>query len=229
MEVIILCAGRGTRMAPLTDTVPKPMLSVLDKNLIEWKLHSLPEGVNHIILIVGYLEEKVRNYFGSSWNGIPITYLKQEELNGTGGAVLLAKDAVNKKALILMGDDIYEPSDLKKLSEYDFALLVFDEGGEGLKRKGQIIEENGLLVGINEGTFQSDKKSSLINTGACVISKNYFSYPPVKFSETEYRLPHTLVSISNDIPVKVLPASSWIQITTPECITKAEKILTTSK
>jgi hypothetical protein len=86
-----------------------------------------------------------------------------------------------------------------------------------------------ILVGINEGTFQSDKKSSLINTGACVISKDYFSYPPVKFSETEYGLPHTLVSISNDIPVKVLPASSWIQITTPECITKAEKILTASK
>ncbi len=229
MQAIILCAGRGTRMAPLTDTIPKPMLSVLDKNLIEWKLHSLPKEVNHIILIIGYLGEKVRNYFGNSWNGVPITYLEQQELNGTGGAVLLAKDIVIKKALILMGDDIYDPSDLQKLSEHDFALLVCDEGEEGLKRKGQIIEENGLLVGINEGTIQSDKKSSLINTGACVISKDYFSYPPIKFSETEYGLPHTLVSISNDIPVKVLPTSFWIQITTPECITKAEIILTTSK
>lgn len=229
MQVIILCAGRGTRMAPLTDNIPKPMLTVLDKNLIEWKLSSLPKEVNHIILIVGYLREKIQNYFGDNWNNIPITYLEQQELNGTGGAISLAKDIVEEKALILMGDDIYDTNDLQKLSSYDFAMLVSDEGDEGLKKKGQVIEENGLLIGINEGTFQTDKISSLINTGACVISKEYFSYPPVKFTETEYGLPHTLVSISKDIPVKILRASSWIQITTPECIAKAEKILSTLK
>lgn len=229
MQAIILAAGRGTRMAPLTDTTPKPMLKVLDKNLIEWKLEALPENVKEIILVVGYLSEQITNHFGNMWKGIPISYVEQHELNGTAGSLMLCESLIHDKAIILMGDDIYDTHDLRKLSEYDFAILVQDQGEEGLKRKGQIIEEGGLLRGINEGDVQTGKPSSLINTGACVISKAYFKYPPVKFTETEYGLPHTLVSLSKDIPVHVVRATSWIQITSPQDLVKTEKLVATSK
>lgn len=225
MEVIILAAGRGTRMAPLTDTMPKPMLTVLGKNLIEWKLESLPDGVTKIILVVGYKKEVIENYFGTSWRGIPIIYIEQTELNGTGGAIALCEKHIEKKALILMGDDIYEKNDLEKLVEHDYALLAFDEGEEGLKRKGQVIEESGLFVGINEGNSQTSAVSSLINTGACCISKGYFSFPLVKVSDTEFGLPHTLATIGNKFPVRVLHAKSWIQITSPECLQRAADLL----
>jgi UDP-N-acetylglucosamine diphosphorylase / glucose-1-phosphate thymidylyltransferase / UDP-N-acetylgalactosamine diphosphorylase / glucosamine-1-phosphate N-acetyltransferase / galactosamine-1-phosphate N-acetyltransferase len=221
MQAIILAAGRGTRMSPLTDTLPKPMLTVLGKNLIEWKLEALPESVTQIILIVGYKKEIIENYFGDSWKGIPITYIEQETLDGTGGAIALCKDYVTDKALVLMGDDIYEKRDLEHLLAHEYAMLVNDEGEAGLKRKGQIIEKNGLLVGLNEGDSQTGTPSSLINTGACVISKEYFTYPPVKFSETEYGLPHTLISLSKNRPVQVEKATSWIQITRPECLERA--------
>jgi len=225
MQVIILAAGRGTRMAPLTDTIPKPMLVVRGKNLIEWKLDILPPSVTGITIIVGYLGECIRSYFGHVWKGLPITYIEQVELNGTGGAVTLTKDTIQDKALILMGDDIYTQEDLELLSHYDFAMLVDDQGEEGKKRKGQVIEKDGLLLGLNEGEMQSGVVSSLINTGAAVISKEFFSYPLQKVSDTEYGLPHTLVSLSKDIPVHVLHATKWIQITSPECLTRAEKSL----
>jgi hypothetical protein len=61
------------------------MLTVLDKNLITWKLEALPQEIDEIILIVGYLQDIVRAYFGSHWNGIPIRYIEQPTLNGTGG------------------------------------------------------------------------------------------------------------------------------------------------
>jgi UDP-N-acetylglucosamine diphosphorylase / glucose-1-phosphate thymidylyltransferase / UDP-N-acetylgalactosamine diphosphorylase / glucosamine-1-phosphate N-acetyltransferase / galactosamine-1-phosphate N-acetyltransferase len=225
MKAIILAAGRGTRMAPLTDTIPKPMLTVLDKNLIEWKLEALPQVIEGIILVVGYKKEVIENYFGPSWRGIPITYVEQKELNGTGGAIALCEPYIDDKALIMMGDDIYHKDDLEKLSTHDFALLVLDEGEEALNKKGQIVAQNGLLIGINEGTLQTETPSTLINAAAYSISKDYFNYPPVKFTETEYGLPHTLVTLTKDIPVHVLHASRWIQITSPECLQEAEEIL----
>lgn len=225
MQVIILASGRGTRMAPLTDTVPKPMLTVLDKNLITWKLEALPQEIDEIILIVGYLQDVVRTYFGSHWNGIPIRYIEQPTLNGTGGAVALAGPFVKDKALVLMGDDIYERKDLENLIKHDFAMLVHDEGEFGRAKKGQVVEREGLFVGLNEGNTQSGATSSLINTGACVISKEYFTYPPVQFTETEYGLPHTLLSLTEDIPVHVLQATRWIQITTPQCLERAAQEL----
>ncbi len=226
MIAIILAGGSGTRMAPLTDALPKPMLTVLDKNLIEWKLEALPSSVTKVVFIVGYLEEKIREYFGTSWNGIPVEYVKQEILDGTGGAIALCEKYLEDKALFLYGDDIYEKSDIEKLCDFSFALQVYDDGQNGLTKKGQILERDGKLVGINEGSAQTGISSSLIFTGAGVISKEYFNYPPVKFSETEYGLPHTLVHVSKDIPVHIVRATKWIQITTPECLKRAEKEIT---
>lgn len=225
MEAIILVAGRGTRMAPLTDNVPKPMLEVLGKNLIEWKLEALPKEITKIILVVGYKKEVIQDYFGSSWRGIPIVYIEQVVLDGTGGAIKLCESYITNKALILMGDDIYNKDDIAKLITYDYAILTLDEGEAGFTKKGQVVEKEGLLIGLNEGDMQTNTPSSLINTAAYCISKNYFSYPLVKVSETEYGLPHTLVSLAKDIPVTVLRATWWIQVSTPACLDKAAKLL----
>lgn len=225
MTGIILAAGRGVRMGSFTDALPKPLLTVSGKNLIEWKLEALPAAITDIILIVGYKKEMIIEYFGNTWQGLPITYLEQIELDGTGGALALCKDHVSDRALILMGDDIYAKEDLERLLDFPFSMLVHDEGDAGYAKKGQIVEENGLLVGINEGNAQTGKASPLINTGACVISKEYFKYPPVKFTEKEYGLPHTLVSLSNDFPVHIVKASRWIQITDPESLRRAELLV----
>lgn len=224
MIAIILAGGRGTRMAPLTDTLPKPMLKVLDKNLLEWKLEALPESVTKVVFVVGYLEEKIREYFGSSWNGIPIEYVKQEVLDGTGGAIALCESHIDDRALILMGDDIYDKQDLAELSKYPFSMLVMDKGEAAKNIKaGKVVEKYGLFLGLNEGLAQTGIETNLINTGAYTISKSYFLYEKQKVSETEYGLPQTLVFVNKDLPVHIIRAKKWIQITTPECLERAAK------
>jgi len=225
MIAIILAAGRGTRMGDLTNSIQKAMFEVLGKTLIEWKLEALPKKIDHIIFTVNYKKEQIINHFGNSWNGIPITYVEQEVLNGTSGALTLCREYIKDKALILMGDDIYNKEDLEKLISYDNALLVFDEGEEGLKKKGQVVEKDGLLAGLNEGLSQTGIPSSFINTGAYIISKEYFNFPQVNDSIKEYGIPNTLVRISKEIPINVIEAKWWIQITSPEHLTRAEKIL----
>lgn len=212
-------------MAPLTDNTPKPMLKVLDKNLIEWKLEAFPKEITNIVIVVGYKKEVIQDYFGSSWKGLPITYVEQITLDGTGGAIILCEPYIKDKAIVLMGDDIYAQADLEELAKYDYAILVHDEGEQARTKKGQVLEKDGLYTGLNEGKSQTTETSTYINAAAYSISKEYFNYPPVPVSETEYGLPHTLLSVTKDHPVHVVHATQWIQITTPECLQNAEELL----
>ncbi len=227
MIAIILAGGRGTRMAPLTDTLPKPMLKVLDKNLLEWKLEALPQGITKIVFVVGYLAKKIEEYFGSSWNGIPVEYVRQEVLDGTGGAVALCEHLVEDRALIMMGDDIYNAEDLALLTEHPFSMLVMDKGEEAKSIKaGKVVEENGIFLGLNEGFAQTGVETTLINAAAYTISKPYFSYEKKKVSENEYGLPQTLVEVTKDHPVRIIKTTKWIQVTTPECLDRAGREIT---
>lgn len=227
MIAIILAGGRGTRMAPLTDTLPKPMLKVLDKNLLEWKLEALPQNVTTIVFVVGYLGEKIKEHFGSSWKGIPVEYVEQEVLDGTGGAVALCEHLVEDRALIMMGDDIYDARDLATLAQHPFSMLVMDKGEEARSIKaGKVIEKDGLFLGLNEGFAQTGVETTLINAAAYTISKPYFSYEKKKVSENEYGLPQTLVGLVTDHPVRIIKTNKWIQITTPECLERAAKEIT---
>ncbi|MBP6888717.1 MAG: NTP transferase domain-containing protein [Candidatus Pacebacteria bacterium] len=223
MITIILAGGRGARMAPLTDTLPKPMLKVLDKNLLEWKLKALPDSVTKIVFVVGYLGDKIREHFENFWNGIPVEYIEQHVLDGTGGAIALCEQYIEDRALVLMGDDIYHKDDLEALAKHPFSILVMDKGEEAKSIKaGKVVEKNGLFIGLNEGLAQTGIETTLINTGAYTISKEYFNYEKKKVSDTEFGLPQTLVEVSLDHPIKVLKTKNWIQITTPQCLKKAE-------
>jgi bifunctional UDP-N-acetylglucosamine pyrophosphorylase/glucosamine-1-phosphate N-acetyltransferase len=226
MIAIILAGGRGTRMAPLTDTLPKPMLKVLDKNLLEWKLEALPVSVTKVVFVVGYLGEKIREHFGDFWNNIPIEYVEQKTLDGTGGAIALCEHHIDDRALILMGDDIYDKQDLAELSKYPFSILVVDKGAEAKNIKGgKVVEKNGLFLGLNEGLAQTGVETTLVNAAAYTISKQYFAYEKVKLSETEYGLPHTLANVAKDHPVQIVRTKKWIQVTTPECLDRAAQEL----
>ena len=86
MKAVILAAGEGVRMRPLTLERPKPLLEVLGKPLIAYTFEALPDVVDEVIVIVKYKEEMVRAFLGSSFLGKKVTYVVQNELNGTAGA-----------------------------------------------------------------------------------------------------------------------------------------------
>src|SRR5215212_8859235 len=107
MQAVILAAGRGTRMVELTTEVPKPMLEVSGKTLLEYKFDALPEEVAEVIIIVGYLGSVIQRRFGGEYKGKKLFYVEQEELNGTAGALWHAKDILKDRFIVMMGDDIY--------------------------------------------------------------------------------------------------------------------------
>src|SRR6185503_12724109 len=112
MKAVILAAGKGTRMKELTDDVPKPMLRVQGKPILENILEGLlGAGIRDFCIITGWRAEVIESYFGdgTKW-GVNICYARQVAQNGTGKAPELARDFVGQETFLLTyGDILVEP------------------------------------------------------------------------------------------------------------------------
>jgi bifunctional UDP-N-acetylglucosamine pyrophosphorylase/glucosamine-1-phosphate N-acetyltransferase len=224
VQAVILAAGKGTRMLPLTEHTPKPLQQVLGKNLIEWKLEALPGEVSEIILIIGHQGEQIRDFFGDSWKDKTIRYVVQKELNGTGGAVLAAKDLLGERFLVMMGDDLYDKKDIEKLIKHDWGACVVEV--RDVTMKGEMMTDaKGNFTSINEEVHHIPR--GYINTGLYMLRHEMLDIPPVPIggSSTEFGLPHTLAVIAQDTPVPLVVTNMWMQITTPEDLARAESFI----
>ena len=224
IQAVILAAGKGTRMLPLTETRPKPMQEVLGKNLIEWKLEALPEAIKDVVIVIGYQGDQIRDYFGDTWNGRTIRYAMQSELNGTAGALWAARDVLCERFLVMMGDDLYAKEDIARILNHDWAI-----GAAEVEHKevgGEIfLGPDGTFAGMNEERHFVER--GLMNTGLYMLAKKIFTHDlvPVGGSSSEYGLPHTVAVIAKTTPVSVVKATKWLQVTTPEDLKRAEEFV----
>ncbi len=119
LKVIILAAGKGTRLHPLTLDTPKPLLSVGNTTILGWtltRLSTMKEILDEVILVVGHQHEKINEWITRNEWGVPITTIIQEEQLGTAHALLLAKERLKgDKFLFLYGDILLNTSDWKKM------------------------------------------------------------------------------------------------------------------
>lgn len=224
MKAIILAAGKGTRLRPITYNKPKPLVKVNGEPILEHTFKELPDEIDEVILVVGYLKEQIVDYFGNSHKGKKITYIEQKELKGTMNALFLCKKMLKngEKFLVLNGDDLYKKGDLEKLIKEELAILV---------KETDEPEKFGIVTRDNKGTVSDIKerpkglKKALANTGAFVLDARIFNYKPVKITETEYGLPQTVVKMARDYPVKIVKASFWMPVGYPKHIKQANNKL----
>ncbi len=220
MQVVILVAGRGERMGKLTENCPKPMLLIKNKPKLAWTLENLPKEITEIVLVVGYLGEQIKNFFGKEYAGRKIKYVEQKKLNGSAGAVRLAQSLIQGKFLVLMGDDLYLKSDLERMLKEDWAILVKEV--QNAERFGLVSQDkNGYLTGVVERPHK--QKEGLVNTGAYVLQPEFLQTKPVPISETEYGLPQTLVSMYPKCKTKLIKATKWQPVGSPEDLKLAEE------
>ena len=222
MQIVILAAGRGTRMKDLTSNVPKPMLQIKGKPILAHKIEALPEGIDEVIFVIGYLGEKIKEYFGDAYAGKKISYVVQEKLNGTGGAVHLVKDLIKDDFLVMMGDDLYVKKDVARLMAHKFALLGLEVGNP--KQFGIIMLDNkGDLVDVIEKPDISGP--AFANIGCYKLNRNFFDYPLVSIGSGEYGLPQTLVQMRDRYDVAVEKATDWFAIGNPDNLKRAQEII----
>jgi len=228
MQCVILAAGRGTRMMELTSSVPKPMLDVGGKPLLEYKIAALPNEVDEVVIIVGYLKDVVQKHFGASRAGKHITYVEQKELNGTAGALWSAEPVLKDRFVVMMGDDIYAKEDVERcIAPYSGWRLLVQEITE-MHRAGSVeVRDDGLISQIVEGDKR--KERGIASTNLYVLDTRIFSAPliPKQPGSLEFGLPQTVVAASQSLGVPFEPVftDKWIQITSPKDLVYAAEML----
>ncbi len=214
MQAVILAAGKGLRLRPITETVPKALVDVCGTPLIFHILGSLPSTVTEIFVVVGYLGEQIVAAIGDAFDGRTVRYVTQDPLDGTGSALRLLKDALHGKFLVVNGDDLYGADDLGRLVAHDLAVLVAptnDETGSTA-----VVDETDKFVGI-----QSDStiKTRLRVCGAYVLDERFFNYELATVTvhdKIEYSLPHTIVAMACDHAIATEVATQWQPVGTHE-------------
>lgn len=121
--VVILAGGFGKRLRPYTEEIPKPLVNVADKPILEWQIEWLKRyGFNEFVLLVGYRKEKIIEHIGSGGRlGVKVTYVVEDEPLGTGGAIKNAEHILSKeeKFLVLNGDILTNLNPLKLFEKLD--------------------------------------------------------------------------------------------------------------
>ncbi len=180
LKAIILSAGEGSRMRPLTLTKPKTMLPVAGKPIIQYNIEFLRDnGITDILLIVRYKEEMVRNYFGDGSDfGVNISYKTQKDFLGTANAISYGEDFIDDSIIVLNGDIILDDEIIHEIiKKYNYltpdTLMLLTEV-EDPSAFGVVEIENGNIKSIVEKPKREEAPSNLVNAGIYIFNKDIF-------------------------------------------------------
>lgn len=179
MNAVVLAAGKGVRLRPLTEKIPKVMVKVKGKPLLERVLSKLAEaGIGGFEIVVGYKREVIERHFGAEFMGKQIEYLVQEEQLGTAHAIGMAKNFVHGHFLVASGDVLAESSLFRKLATVDefdgFDAKVVGRRVEDPWRYGVLVYEGEILKGIVEKPAYGEEPSNMINAGIYRFNEKIF-------------------------------------------------------
>lgn len=228
MKAVILAAGKGTRLRPLTIDTPKGLVEINSKPLMTHILNSVKEYVTEIIIVVGYLGNLIEEYYENKYESIPIKYVHQEDQLGTGHALLCAKKYLDDEFLVINGDDIYHREDIEKLSKVKFGVLGMRV--ENWQHFGVLVQNstNKSLRKIVEKP--TSYISSIANTGVYKLSPIIFNHLLVQSMRAEYEIVDYInYLINNNYKVEVLEIQKyWYPVNSLEQLYEAEEGLKTT-
>lgn len=219
MQCVILAAGKGSRLRPLTDEKPKPLVEVCGKPLIDHIVEAFPSAVKELIIVIGYRGEMIRKYCGDTFHGRPVTYVEQTEINGPAKALWLCKDLIKGRFLFMFADDIHGKDDLARAVSYSRAILATTSENP---------ERFGVLVRNPDGTISDmvEKpevpQSNLVSTGPMVLDKHIFDFPPENAIKDEFFMPEIIMRYKEQYPMAVVEENLWLAVGYPEDIERAE-------
>ena len=184
MKAMILSGGRGKRLRPLTDTIPKPLILINNTPIIEWSIKYLKKfGITDIILCTGYKTKQIEDYLNKKNNfGCKIEYSVEKEVLGTGGAIKKAIKKISDKSFIVINGDIITNIDLKKIITKPNCVAAIE-----LRTKyGTMKIRNRKIVKFNEKT---SVENIWMNPGVYHLSVNIAKILPTKGSLEEIVFP----------------------------------------
>lgn len=226
MQAVILAAGKGSRLAPLTVDTPKPLIAVCGKSILERLLESLPSAVDEAIIVLGYKGDIIRGTIGESFGSIKISYVSQGGMHGTYGALLAAKEKITSLTFLVMGaDDIQDEAALELMTK---ERLAFGVHHKVLPQREYLIVDvhEGVVRGMRRPTEVEFEEPQPMATGIYVFDERIWNYAPAEYKDGEFGIPQTIRPMLLDADFKAIEMPRWVQINTHEDLAYAEKELT---
>jgi len=188
VEAIVLAGGLGTRLQSVVSDVPKPMAPIGTKPFLEYILKYLKKnGINRVVLSVGYKWETIQNYFGNEYDDMELVYSVENEPLGTGGAIKKALEKIEEQEVYIVNGDTFFDVDLKKLVlTNDSRIILALKKMHNFDRYGCVeSDENGYVTNFTEKEF---REVGNINGGIYLAKKDLFEAYTLddKFSFEEF-------------------------------------------
>jgi len=234
MKAVVLAAGEGTRLRPLTDDKPKGMVEVAGKPILTHCFEQLAElEADELLVVVGYRQEEIIDYYGDEFEGIPITYAHQREQKGLAHALLTVEEKIEDDFMLMLGDNIFRANleDVKNRQQEqraDAAFLVEEVPWEEASRYG-VCDTNkyGEIVEVIEKP--EEPPSNLVMTG-------FYTFTPAIFhachlvqpsNRGEYEISDAIdLLLQSGRTIDALRMDGWrVDIGYPEDRKKAEQRL----
>ncbi|MCU4925466.1 sugar nucleotidyltransferase [Halobacteria archaeon AArc-dxtr1] len=232
MQAVVLAAGKGTRLEPLTDDKPKALVEIDDKPLIEDVFDQLLAiGTTELVVVVGHMKEQIIERYGDAYEGVPITYAHQREQLGLAHAILQAEPHVDDDFVLMLGDNVFRANlgdviNRQAEERADAAFLVEEVPWEEASRYGVLdTNEYGEIVEVMEKP--DDPPSNLVMTG-------FYTFTPAIFhachlvqpsDRGEYELPDAIdLLIQSGRTIDAIRMDGWrVDVGYPEDRDRAEK------
>jgi UDP-N-acetylglucosamine diphosphorylase / glucose-1-phosphate thymidylyltransferase / UDP-N-acetylgalactosamine diphosphorylase / glucosamine-1-phosphate N-acetyltransferase / galactosamine-1-phosphate N-acetyltransferase len=220
MKAVILAAGEGKRMHPLTIDTPKPMLALAGRPLLEHLLDSLPASVDEVVLVVGYRADQIKKHFGDKFGRFKIHYVHQGKPEGTAKAIALCKDLIGQERFLsLYADDLHGKEDLEALLAHPLSVLVKEVPNPEQFGVVELVNGNQVLSIIEK---PSKPTSDLVVTGPALLDARIFEFEPPKHANGEYFLAEAIGKLVESHTVVAVVQKFWLPIGYPKDLENAE-------
>ena len=234
-KAVVLAAGRGTRMRELTADVPKPMIEVRGKPVLQHIIEGLRDaGARRFLIIVGYHAEAVRNFFDDGRrHKVDIDYVTQTVQDGTGRVVNLARSFAGESPFVLSyGDILISPQNYKRVVDLpnDCEAIITVTRGEDVSKGGAVfVNEQLELVDLREKPKPGELTSPWYNTGLYAFRPSIFEFiAKLKPSPRgEYELTDAIRDLAHSgKKVQAIELTGeWADVRDPEILAKLNQAL----
>ena len=221
MKAIILAGGRGKRLKPVTDYVPKPLVPIKNIPIIEWQIKYLKKfGIKEVIICTGYKADMIESYLNVKKLGIKIKFSIEKSPLGTGGAIKKAGKMINEKSFFVINGDTITNIDLRKLASKKNSIAAIE-----LRTKYGVLEvESDKIINFKE---KKEIPDSWMNAGIYHLEKEIIKKLPVKGDIEKTVFPdYAKKGLLNTIKFKNV---EWFSVDSfkdmEECSVKVEKII----
>ena len=221
MKAIILAGGRGKRLKPVTDYVPKPLVPIKNIPIIEWQIRYLKKfGIREVIICTGYKADMIESYLSMKKLGMKIKFSIEKTPLGTGGAIKKAGQLINDKSFFVINGDTITNIDLHQLASKKNAIAAIE-----LRTKYGILEtESDKIINFKEKKEISD---TWMNAGIYHLQKEVLKKLPIKGDIEKTVFPdYAKKGMLNTIKFKNV---EWFSVDSfkdmEECSERVEKII----